>query len=374
VLAGYIVFFVSFLLLLGIVYVYSCDRKILPLILAWLLVLVAMVWPGEGYKRFYSLWTPFLPLALSAGTLLVWKRVRRILPLLLLLLFPAMVYNVMTAPPVDEGYGDVASAVQWIAKNTPGGSVVGCQRDLGYLVAGYAERIALTDLAGSMSPWTEEVHENQLPHRMGRNIGGRWYTLDQFLPWSRYRTFGRVMDMLVWPYLDEEELENLLGYYRSFGIRIDYLLYCQPYSPDRAIGYIRKADILEWAEKFGYVADGILVKFSSGEVLLKPDSYPVDREGNLYAVVVVDALSDNEFIWSGFVKRPPSYTNIILLVIKNGELDKVALCRPHPKPTVGALLSLAGVEAPAEPRYLEEVFRRGQVVIVKIRQDKLTQL
>jgi hypothetical protein len=380
-LGNCITFLVFLLLCFGVVYIFLFREYLLPFVLAWLILLVAIVWPGKGFWRFYNLWIPPLSLLLSAGVLLI-RRKTRFFPLVMLILISLLIYNtvayygnVIHPPPLDVSKSEVyASIAEWVAKNTPENAVIGGPFGIGHLIAGYSERVSLCDPTGWASSWVDVRYENSSPlfppHLVGRDVGGRLVSLDRFLPWRGYRPSGREIDMLAWPYLDEGELENLLEYYRRCGIRIDYLYYYGQYEYGREIGYIREEDILEWTTNLETSADGVLARFGRDNILIDQRLLARGQAGDYYVTVPAVQVSENEFWWN----RPNIYPaqiqtrGTVLLVMKGEEAVMAALCRPHPKPTVGVMLSM--LDAPPAPSpapplgCLEVVFRnpRGGLV------------
>jgi len=386
---GNCITFLAFLLLcLGVVYIFLFREHLLPFVLAWLILLIAIVWPGKGFWRFYNLWIPPLSLLLSAGVLLIRSKTR-FFPLAMLILVLLLVYNtvsyygnVIHPPNLDVLKSEIyAGIAEWVAKNTPENAVIGGPFGIGHLIAGYSERTSLCDPTGWASSWVDVRYENSSllfpPHLVGRDVDGRLVSLDRILPWRGYRPSGREIDMLAWPYLDESELENLLEYYRQCGIRIDYLYYYGQYEYGREVGYIREEDILEWTTDLETSPKGVLAKFEKDNILVDQQLSACGQTGSYYATVPVVQVSENEFWWN----RPCVYPahvqtkGTVLLVEKGERAVMAALCRPHLKPTVGVMLSLLDAPpapSPAPPlECLEVVFRdpRGGLV-AKVRWEK----
>lgn len=380
-LGNYITLLVFLLLCLGVVYIFLFRESILPFVLAWLILLIAIVWPGSGFWRFYNLWAPPLSLLLSAGVLLIRKKTG-FFPLVALILIPPLVYNTAAyyGSTIYPSSSDVsksevyASIAEWVARNTPENAVIGGPFGIGHLIAGYSERVSLCDPTGWASSWVDVRYENSSslfpPHLVGRDVDGRLVSLDRFLPWRGYRPSGREIDMLAWPYLDEGELENLLEYYRRCGIRIDYLYYYGQYEYGREIGYIREKDILEWTTNLETSSKGVLARFERDNILIDQRLLARGQAGDYYVTVPAVQVSENEFWWN----RPNIYPaqiqtrGAVLLVMKGERAVMAALCRPHPEPTAGVMLSMP--DAPPAPpsvqplRCLEVVFRdpRGGLV------------
>jgi hypothetical protein len=370
------VYLVFLLLLSGVVYVYCFRREILPVIMAWLILLLALVWPGSGFQRFYLLWAPLLPPLESAGILL-WIRKSsksaRSLSILvasaiiLLLLSNALLYS---SPVEAWRVEDVTEAAEWISKNSSENALFAGHWELGYLIAGYCGRGSLADPVSWMVPYTEEWSETDPPPpRIGRYIEGQGYPMCGFIPWRGYPLSGRVMDWVGWYYLDENELDNLLRYYMNRGIRIDYLYCYDDYSPAHSVATIREGDILEWVEPSGTGnVQKLCFERDNIEVYLGEASVAARGSRGEYAVVVAQALEGGKLLplrsW-----LPQSAEGTILLVRgEGGRLEKAALVRPHP--SLGDLLSLGGRprENSSLPRFLSPVFSssRGWVRIFQV--------
>lgn len=88
-------------------------------VLLWFATLLAMVWPGKGYLRFYAQWIPFLPVAMCMG----YSTLERMgLKKILLVLSFLLVLNVTVAVPPPEMYRESKSeleAILWLSRNHP---------------------------------------------------------------------------------------------------------------------------------------------------------------------------------------------------------------------------------------------------------------
>jgi hypothetical protein len=341
-------------------------------VLCWFAVLLAMVWPGKGYVRFYNQWFPFMPIIMGEGYFLVEKvrlnRVFFVLGLLLLL-------NVVLAAPEMSRMGRAAlEAVGWLEKNAPKGSTILAHWELGYYIVGLAGNAVIADPASYKTYPVPVEEENNSPVRppphLCRKVNGRTYSLNQFIPLEN-RSFGRAEDCIRWLYLDEDELLSLLHIYREYGVRIDYLVASAPsYDPIdfHARGYIRAEDILEWTSEIRPIRGGLYLSFSRENVVVQfPDLAVVP---STYGVIACRETREGRILAIGFGPPPPAENikGLVLLSFREmGEgviVERAALCRRHPKPLLGELLAKG---APL-PSYLKLEFTSsdGLVKVLKV--------
>jgi hypothetical protein len=346
-ITGLTVLFVLLLLFSGILYLYLSRNPSLPFLLAWLLLLLAIVWPGRGFQGLFYLWPPLLVPLMSAGLVLwVEKSSRRLSWIWPLILMPLFLYNVVSYPPAFRSSmsivgtnPEVSDAVRWIIENTPENATVAAPWPVGYLVAGFG-RVSLSDPAGWMSAWVEQGEENGLtvlPHRVGVRVGERTYQALQVIPWRGYPFSGRAIDSMAWIYLDENELADLLRFYRDHGIRIDYLC-AGRYEPSRSVGFIREGDILEWADNISKTAENSYVLTFGDEKVFLQFRPEVEVWGtNPYNLAVAQEIAENRFLLvSTSIPSGDPARRTILLVEGKGGL-RAALCRTHTP--IGKLLS-----------------------------------
>jgi hypothetical protein len=344
-------------------------------VLCWFVTLLAMVWPGKGYMRFYNQWVPFMPVVMAMGFSLLEEKIKfgRILPVL------ALVLLLNTASVVPELSWSrrgraIREAVGWLEKNAPKGSVVFAHWEMGYHMVGFAEVAVVADPAAYMTNPVLVEEENtspiRPPHLIRRRVDGTILPLDVFIPLEN-RCFGRVEDGIRWLYLDEDELLSLLHMYREYGVRIDYLVAsAASYDPTafQAWGYIRAEDILEWASEIPLIQEGRLYLSFSREnvVILFPDLAVVPPT---YGVIVCRGI-EGGILAMGFGSLPPIENTEGLVLLSFREMGKgvvverAALCRRHPKPLLGELLAKG---APL-PSYLKLEFTTsdGSIKILKV--------
>jgi hypothetical protein len=227
------------------------------LIISWLIVLAAMVWPGAGQVRFERLWWPFVPVLAGVGTVTVISFLRRISvetygeqlkhlqnPIALLLVagvvaapFAVNAYTnaYQTVPPtewhgfrgLDEGFME---AFDWLRENTPENSVVSIQWSFGHLLTGAAQRATVCD--GAEIRAEEGTWENdpsfvpRPPDYIYRVEGNYAYIYGMDIPRRPFEINGRRIDVQWFPLIGENEFEWYIKTYRdNYGVKIDYVVF-----------------------------------------------------------------------------------------------------------------------------------------------------
>ncbi|MEM3420824.1 MAG: STT3 domain-containing protein, partial [Candidatus Hadarchaeum sp.] len=219
------------------------------LVIAWLIVLVAMVYPGVGPARFVRQWWPLVPVLTGVGFAVLLGLIRRARsspslgwlkeaenPILVTALvvvfvspfvFNAYAYAEATTPP-PEWYGQagldrgLVEASNWIKANTPEDSVVAVEWSYGHLVTAVARRPTVVDgaeILAEVGKWENEP---------GVKPPDYIYTVDgstgKFLE-QHYTINGRRTDIQRLPGLDADEVAFYLETYRdNYGVKIDYLI------------------------------------------------------------------------------------------------------------------------------------------------------
>lgn len=225
---------------LGMLCIFLTRKQQFPFVLAWFVVLLAMVWPGKGAQRFFNLWVPFVPPVMSAALAFPARRIPKAMTCILLVLILPLFYNaVVASPKVNlERCKATAEGLYWLAENAPRGSVVAGDWEIGYYIAGFASCKTLSDPASWMSAKVETV-SNNIPARIGKEVGGEVYPLGDLIP-LQPPPYGRCIDSVLWVYLCENELKDLLRYYKANGLPIDYLTFLGRYDPAREMSYVRR--------------------------------------------------------------------------------------------------------------------------------------
>jgi hypothetical protein len=319
-------------------------------VLCWFVTLLAMVWPGRGYVRFYEQWIPFTPVVMAMGFSLLEEKIKfgRTSPVLALMLL----LNTASVEPELSGKGRaIREAVGWLEKNAPKGSVVFAHWEMGYHIVGFAGGTVVADPAAFKTNPVLVEEENispvRPPYHIQRRVDGKVLPLDVFIPLEN-RSFGRVEDSIRWLYLDEDELLSLLHIYREYGVRIDYLVASAPsYDPTafQAWGYIRSEDILEWTDKIPPIQGGELrLTFSAENVVIRLSD--LTAIPGTYGVMVCRGLRETESLVamsSGPLPAVENMKGLVLLSLKETRqgvvVERAALCRRHPKPLLGELLA-----------------------------------
>jgi hypothetical protein len=252
---------------------------------AWLIVLMAMVWPGKGQARFERLWWPFLPVLAGAGVATLLPLIQRFSldpsgewlkhlqsPIALLVVgaivvspFIVNAYNAasQTAPPTDWYYVGTdqgfMEAFAWLRENTPENSVVSIQWSYGHLLTGAARRATVCD--GAEVRAEEGTWENdpsfvpRPPDYIYRVKGNNAYIYGVNRGETPRRPFeinGRRVDVQWFPLIGENEFRWYLKTYReNYSVRIDYVIfsYDEYLQANYYYNSVLLADILLSAEK-----------------------------------------------------------------------------------------------------------------------------
>lgn len=219
------------------------------LVIAWLIILVAMVYPGVGPARFVRQWWPLVPVLTGVGFATLLRLIRRaysspslgwlkeaehpiaVTALVVIFVSPFVLnaynYAEATVPP-PEWYGQegldkgLVEASNWIRTNTPENSVVAVEWSYGHLVTAVARRPTVVDgaeILGEAGKW-----ENQPGVKPPDYI----YTVEdstgKFLS-QHYTINGRRTDIQRFPGLDTDEVAFYLETYRdNYDVKIDYFI------------------------------------------------------------------------------------------------------------------------------------------------------
>lgn len=246
------------LLFVGVTLILCIWKRQRPhlLLLATLIVLLALIWPGKGQARFERVWWPFVPVmaGLGAATIVRWLRdlsfdpnwewlksfQRPLLVLVVVLFFSAaFFYNAVSAarvttPPTEwHGIGldpALMEAFDWIQTNTSENDIISIQWSFGHLLTGATDRMTVvdgTEVTAQEGTWENNPSftprppdyiyyvKNGRAYMYGVNEGARAYTVN-----------GRRPDIQFFPYSTENELRWYLKTYRDeYGVCIDYILF-----------------------------------------------------------------------------------------------------------------------------------------------------
>jgi len=216
-------------------------------VFAWLIVLLAMVYPGKGQARFVREWWPLVPTLAGVGLAVLVRLVRRassepsldwlkgiedpiaVTALIVVFASPfllnAYAAAAATVPPPDwEGQTGLDSgfmeSFNWLREHTPENSVVAIEWSYGHLLTGVARRPTVADgveATAEAGKW-ENVAEVKPPDYI--------YTVEDstgtFLN-QHFTINGRRTDVQRFPGLSGDEIAFYLETYRdNYGVKIDY--------------------------------------------------------------------------------------------------------------------------------------------------------
>jgi hypothetical protein len=230
------------------------DRPGLFLV-AWLIVLLSMAWPGKGQVRFVRMWWGFIPVMAGIGiaTVLSWLKDLSFDPswewlkkfqnpllfaLLMVLVFPAFVLNAFAeaervTPPTEWRGGGVdeafMEAFDWIKANTSENSIFSIQWSFGHVFTGTTQRPTVCDgceTVGLEGEWEENFHSPPPDYIFYVEEDGRTPRYGVETSRRIYRINGRRIDVEWFPHITPHELEHYLREYRDeWGVRIDYIIF-----------------------------------------------------------------------------------------------------------------------------------------------------
>jgi hypothetical protein len=230
------------------------EGDLLPL--AWLVVVMGLVWPGEGQVRFVRQWWPFLAVAAGVGLGFLASLSRRVFlqpglpqpdwskaPLALALCGAVLVSPLISnsyrvaertvAPPDWEMSGLNSGLVEtftWLRENSPENSIVAVEWSYGHLLTGVSGRGSVCDgveCLGEEGVWENDpVHYPvRPPDYIYRVEGNRGLIYGVDILRKQGAVNGRRTDIQFLPTMGVEELRWLLRTYRdNYGCRIDYVV------------------------------------------------------------------------------------------------------------------------------------------------------
>jgi len=337
----------------------------------WLIVLMAMVWPGAGQARFTRLWWPLVPVLAGVGVAVLASLIRRAsfkqfggwlehLQRPILIAFCASIiatpfilnaYETAehTTPPTEWNFSGLDAghmdAFDWLRENTPESSVVAIQWSYGHLLTGASRRASVTD--GSEVRGEEGVWENDPSFTVRppdyiyyvQDHTGYIYGIDAY-PRS-YAVNGRRIDVQRLPTMDEDEFRWILSTYRdNYNCKIDYIVfnYGEYYSAVNYYANTEPANILLGAKKidtglrsldteaqnyvfnFGENRENVVLDTQTRDVYLRVDNENMHLDG--YGVLTVDAQGRISS-YGGFLPPPstPDLPETLLLFLdSNGNI------------------------------------------------------
>jgi len=239
-----LVVFVTIMIVLTLVkFVFSRKRWEI-FVFAWLLFLLALVFPGMGQSRFTREFWPIIPVLTGVGLATLISLFRRLysesslewlkglqnpvaVTAIIIIFTAPFISNAyasatVTTPPtewqgsgLDEGF---LESFNWLRENTAESSVVAIDWSYGHLMTGVSRRASVADgveSAGQAGVW-EKVAEVRPPDYIYvENASG-------FLE-EHYTINGRRTDVQRFPSISADELAYYLEtYWDNYGVKIDY--------------------------------------------------------------------------------------------------------------------------------------------------------
>ena len=223
------------------------------LMLSWMIVLMAMVWPNVGQIRFERLGWAFVAVAAGVGVSVTVSLIKRFSsgstpeylrslfnPLMatfavVLISLPfalnAYYYAGRTTPPtewrfvgLDAGFND---AFEWIRENTQENCVVAVEWSFGHLLGGATHRMTVCDGAEVLREEGKWENDPVVPPDYIYYVDGnaaKMYGVN--VQRRAYAVNGRRTDVQWMPYMDTDEFRWLLNTYAdNYGVRIDYIVF-----------------------------------------------------------------------------------------------------------------------------------------------------
>ena len=308
------------------------------MIMAWLIVLLAMIWPGRGQARFERLWWPLLPVLAGVGWAVFtgwvlnlsfqpdWGWLRRFWTpaaavALVVIIGSAFVVNAAESaetvtPPTEWRFAGVDGALMeafaWIRENTPENSVISIQWSYGHLLTGATERPTVCDgveSLGEQGKWENDPNFRPRPPDYVYYVqGGEAKLYGVNVDPLPYFVNGRRTDVQRFPQVGENELRWYLKVYRdNFGVGIDYLLFTYDeyyyawwnHSIIEPLKIIFSANVRyrphslrpsmedgRYVFNFGGDRREVLLDHQEGRVFLRTENGEMTMDG--YAVVILD--------------------------------------------------------------------------------------
>ncbi|MEW6222338.1 MAG: STT3 domain-containing protein [Candidatus Hadarchaeota archaeon] len=228
------------------------------LMVAWFIILLAMVWPGKGQARFDRVWWPFYAMMAGAGVAVVMSLIKKLStewqsgwldhlhhPLLLTILavfigsaflLNAKATAAITTPPTQwHGYplyDGFIEASSWIGANTTPDNVFSIQWSFGHFFTGTNQRPTVcdgSDTTGKEGAWETLPGIPKPPDYIYYVEGNqaRRYGIEAYQPYGKsYFINGRRVDVQRFPVIGKDELKWYLKTYRdNYGVKIDYLVF-----------------------------------------------------------------------------------------------------------------------------------------------------
>lgn len=359
--SDFLTYIILILLALALIKILWSRRRWELLVFPWLVVLIALVWPGAGQARFERLWWPMVPVLAGVGVaalvflfrhfsfelaLQEWVRPLHkpvLLAFCAVLLMTPFIQNAYaiaekTTPPTEwHARGlDAAfmEAFNWL-DNTPENTVISIQWSFGHLLTGALGRPTVTDGAettAEVGTWENKEGIIKPPDYIYVVRGNTRYIYGLDLPVTPYRINGRRIDVARLPTMDENEFEWLVSTYRDeYNCRIDYMIFSYDEYYNAQQSYQRRyqdeiANKLWEAKTLASIKSPHLWRYEGDNTWVF--DFGENREN-----VVLDLGAQNVYLRAGDTRKYlDSYA--ILIVDNSGDLLGFGAYYPYSKPDI----------------------------------------
>jgi len=229
------------------------------LVIPWLIIVAAMVWPGRGQVRFERLWWPLIPVLAGVGFVAMVSMLRQaslkipsaarwldriqkpiVIAICAILVAAPFIQNAYATAedvtPPTEWHGipgldkELISTFDWLRdnKNTLENSIVAIEWSFGHLCTGVARRMSVCDgtsILGEEGKW-ENTADIRPPDYIYYVMGNVAYTYGIDVPAEPWAINGRRIDIQRLPLMDEREFLWLIQTYRdNYECQIDYVVF-----------------------------------------------------------------------------------------------------------------------------------------------------
>ncbi|MFH1822033.1 MAG: STT3 domain-containing protein [Methanobacteriota archaeon] len=371
-------------------------------VFAWLIVLIAMVFPGKGQARFVREWWPLVSILAGVGFVTLASLVRRaysepslewlkgiqdpIVVTALIVVFTspflinAYAVALATTPPtewrgqeLDMGFME---SFNWLRENTSENSIVAIEWSYGHLLTGVSRRPTVADGVegtGEVGKW-ENVAVVQPPDYI--------YTVEDATGKFLDRNFtinGRRTDVQRFPSLGSEDEMNFYfdTYSENYGVKIEYWVTHAYQVWDMVFGTIRDDTKFSTSTNvefnnmvYGFTGENVFFDIASGSAFKVSDGENLYLTGVVFAYYNQNGGIGNPF---NYAFREDSRVPRILWVlvpdwVQSPSFDQTVAIQSGPYYSGAPLYARLFEGAGALPDFMSVVYtsKNGVVKVVKI--------